>query len=607
MPGSARFLVSFFTCLLRRRLHSNIMGDQIPHVPGTTPTGNSGLVGFLPLDRSLSSPSSMLSEQTTARSSSASLFSLSSPRSTLSTISDHSDQAPSAASSSPSVLKDAVLGPLGHLLANLWAVIYGLIQTVIIYLFAPSTDAITLEPSPNPLGRIAIVGAGITGISTAAHFLAHGFEVVIFEQSPTIGGIWSRVNSTSSLQLDSLMYRFHPSVRWSNQFPVRKGEILSELQKIWNSYRLNSRTRFNFTVQQVTRQQASDDQPSKWTINNGVDGVFDGIVVAVGTCGPPERINFQGREGFQGKMIHSSELDQIEWPGKRVVVLGGGASAVEALELAVQSGCSTPAVLVTRTDKWFIPRNVIIGTLLAMNPFGIPCFIDQIAEKAIRAYHYGADLQWMSPAAYNGKPAGRLYSKTPIVNGEFLKLVRENRADYVRAKIDRISPQGVEVQRFGLDQSEIVPADVIVEATGYKRPYLGFLPTQKLFRGDKTPGQYAPPNLFLQHFSANDWSCLMTNAGYYEGLGTVGHNHIGILARMMMMFMLDNKTAPSTSEMHAWVDRIVKLKGSLTFFTYSEQSLWLATFLISNPRRWSWLPFVGMGWGGVGTHKIKTS
>ncbi|EFP76491.2 hypothetical protein PGT21_008109 [Puccinia graminis f. sp. tritici] len=590
------------------------MVHQIPNVASTTPTTSSALIGFLPPDRSPSSPSSLLSEQTTARSSSTSLFSLSSPRSTLSSIPDtsNSDQPPSSSSSSSSsssgasALKGAFLGPLLNLLSSIWVVLYGLIQNVIIYLFAPSTDAITLEPSSNPLGRIAIVGAGITGISTAAHFLAHGFEVVIFEQSETIGGIWSRVNSTSSLQLDSLMYRFHPSVKWSNQFPVRKGEILSELQRIWNSYRLNSRTRFNFTVQQVTRQQASEDQPSKWTINNGAEGVFDGIVVAVGTCGPPERVNFQGREEFQGKMIHSSELDQIDWPGKRVVVIGGGASAVEALELAVQSGCATPAVLVTRTDKWFIPRNVIIGTLLAMNPFGIPCFIDQIAESAIRAYHYGADLKWMSPAAYNGKPADRLYSKTPIVNGEFLKLVRENRADYVRAKIHRISPQGVEVHRFGLDESEVVSADVIVEATGYKRPYLGFLPTRKLFRGDKTPTQFAPPNLFLQHFSANDWSCLMTNAGYYEGLGTVGHNHIGILARMMMMFMLDSKTAPTTAEMHAWVDRVVKLKGSLTFYTYSELSIWLATFLISNPRRWSWLAFVGMGWGGTGAIKMKT-
>lgn len=478
---------------------------------------------------------------------------------------------------------------------------------MIIYLFAPNHQAISLhESSSKQLGRIAIVGAGITGISTAAHYLAHGFEVVIFEQADTIGGIWSRVNSTSSLQLDSLMYRFHPSVKWSNHFPVRKGEILSELQKIWDDYRLRSRTRFNFTVKQVTREKASEDQPSKWSINNGVDGVFDGLVVAVGTCGPAQRIDFVGRELFQGEIVHSSELDPVDWAGKRVVVIGGGASAVEAVELAVQSGCATPAIMVTRTDKWFIPRSLFFGTLLAINPFGIPCF-HQLAESAIRAYHYGADLTWMSPSAYNGKPADRLYSKTPIVNGEFLKLVRENRADYVRAKIERISPLGVEIQRFGLDEPETVPAHVIVEATGYKRPYLGFLPTQQLFRGAKAPNQYTPPNLFLQHFVANDWSCLMTNAGYYEGLGTVGFTHIGIFARMMMMFMLDDATAPSTAEMHRWVDRVIQVKGCLTFYTYAELSIWLSSFMLSNPRRWTWIAFVGMGLGSLGAHKIKTS
>jgi len=578
------------------------------------PATNTALPGVIPIvDQNPSSLSSLLnSEQTTTtRSESASFFSASPPRSPPSSISDSSDQPASSSfttTSPPSCFKDVLLDPLANLLASNRLSLYSLFQTLIIYLFAPNPQAISLdEPSSNPLGRIAIVGAGITGISTAAHFLAHGFEVVIFEQAESIGGIWSRVNSTSSLQLDSMMYRFHPSVKWSNHFPVRKGDILSELQKIWDDYRLSSRTRFNFTVKQVNREKASEDQPSKWTINNGADGVFDGLVVAVGTCGPAQRIDFIGRELFQGKMVHSSELDQVDWAGKRVVVIGGGASAVEAVELAVQSGCATPAIMVTRTDKWFIPRSLFFGTLLAMNPFGIPCFLDQLAESAIRVYHYGADLTWMSPSAYNGQPADRLYSKTPIVNDDFLKLVRENRADYVRAKIERISPLGVEIQRFGLDEPETVPAHVIVEATGYKRPYLGFLPTQQLFSGAKAPNQYTPPNLFLQHFVTNDWSCLMTNAGYYEGLGTVGFIHIGIFARMMMMFLLDDATAPSTAEMHRWVDRILQVKGCLTFYTYAELSIWLSSFMLSNPRRWSWIAFVGMGAGGLGAHKIKTS
>lgn len=55
------------------------------------------------------------------------------------------------------------------------------------------------------------------------HAIAHGFEVVIFEKAPEskLGGIWANVNATSGLQLNSLLYRFHPSVMWTRAFPLR--------------------------------------------------------------------------------------------------------------------------------------------------------------------------------------------------------------------------------------------------------------------------------------------------------------------------------------------------------------------------------------------------
>lgn len=75
--------------------------------------------------------------------------------------------------------------------------------------------------------------------------MAHGFDVVIYEKEDkvgmyyttpccaqplcqylrTTGGIWSSVNKTSGLQLNSILYRFHPAVFWSKFFPHRD-EIL---------------------------------------------------------------------------------------------------------------------------------------------------------------------------------------------------------------------------------------------------------------------------------------------------------------------------------------------------------------------------------------------
>lgn len=66
-----------------------------------------------------------------------------------------------------------------------------------------------LSPNPpdpdRPLGRpnVAIIGAGITGVSAAAHCVGHGFDCTIFEAGPEeeLGGIWSV--STSKPQIES--------------------------------------------------------------------------------------------------------------------------------------------------------------------------------------------------------------------------------------------------------------------------------------------------------------------------------------------------------------------------------------------------------------------
>ena len=66
--------------------------------------------------------------------------------------------------------------------------------------------------SPKPPGqnarqgrpKIAVIGAGITGVTAAAHCIGHGFEVVIFEagSKDQVGGIWSvsyRSDSSATL------------------------------------------------------------------------------------------------------------------------------------------------------------------------------------------------------------------------------------------------------------------------------------------------------------------------------------------------------------------------------------------------------------------------
>ena len=68
--------------------------------------------------------------------------------------------------------------------------LYSLLQFFIDKLFSPN------PPAPNAhlrRPRIAIIGAGLTGVSAAAHCVGHGFDVMIFEAEgkENLGGIWS--------------------------------------------------------------------------------------------------------------------------------------------------------------------------------------------------------------------------------------------------------------------------------------------------------------------------------------------------------------------------------------------------------------------------------
>ncbi len=86
-----------------------------------------------------------------------------------------------------------VENPLLHPLAFL----YQLVQWLISLALAPNPPKD--NPAPNR-PRIAIIGAGLTGVTAAAHCAGHGFDVQIFEQADeeAVGGIWTVSRSALS-------------------------------------------------------------------------------------------------------------------------------------------------------------------------------------------------------------------------------------------------------------------------------------------------------------------------------------------------------------------------------------------------------------------------
>ena len=224
-----------------------------------------------------------------------------------------------------------------HPISHILNVVYEFFQELVTLLFS------TRPPRPHQQlsgPRIAVIGAGISGISAAAHCAGHGSDVVLYEAHSRrhLRDIWSRVNSTSSLQIYSVMYRFHPSIQWHKAYPDRH-RILEEVEKLWHRYHLEPKTRLNTPVTSV-----EPNEKGRWIIN-GEDRSYYGVIVAIGTWGDPKMPHLPGQEKCKGEIKHSSQLDGVDVRDKRIVVIGGGASTIEAVEYAIEGKAARVDIL----------------------------------------------------------------------------------------------------------------------------------------------------------------------------------------------------------------------------------------------------------------------
>lgn len=269
---------------------------------------------------------------------------------------------------------------------------------------------------------------------------------------------------------------------------------------------------------------------------------------------------------------------------------------MEALEFAFKAGAAKVSIL-SRSDKWIIPRNMVVDTLLSLNIFGQETFLSFIPEFFLRKFFY-RDLEDLAPTHDKG-----IFMGTPMVNSDVMDKLRQGKAEWVRGDIEGFKKSGVQVNRRsrgvpkdGPGREELIKADMVVMATGFKRPSLNILPD------DCFQDPYGPPNWYLQTFPPAHPSISAINSTFVEAIGTVGNWHIGIYTRILLMFLLDPMTRPSRWWMERWIDMTRTLKkfspmGAFDFFTYLELIWWFVFCVTFNPFRWKWAIFVFFGIG----------
>src|SRR4051812_11670608 len=207
-----------------------------------------------------------------------------------------------------------------------------------------------------PHSRIAIVGAGFAGLGTAIRLRQEGIDdFVVFEKNPDVGGTWFD-NSYPGCQCDvpSHLYSFSFALNpeWSNTYSPQP-EIWAYLRRTAEEHGVLSHIRFETPVLDA----AWDDAESLWRVQPPAgNSPADVLVGANGALSEPSTPDFPGLDRFQGKAFHSARWDEaLELKGKRVAVIGTGASAIQIVP-KIQPDVEQLHVF-QRTPPWVLPHS----------------------------------------------------------------------------------------------------------------------------------------------------------------------------------------------------------------------------------------------------------
>lgn len=203
---------------------------------------------------------------------------------------------------------------------------------------------------------ILIIGAGFGGLAAALELEKHGFtEYTVLERADRVGGVWAaNTYPGAACDVPSVIYQFSRYLNddWSQRFGTQE-EIAAYLNRIAVDSGVIERVRLNTKVLSA----AYDEAACNWKvcIEGGETLVADVLIAAPGQLSNPNIPSIPGREGFAGPQFHSAQWDHsVNYHGKHVAVVGGGASAVQIVPAI--AGVAGKVTLIQRSPMWIVNR-----------------------------------------------------------------------------------------------------------------------------------------------------------------------------------------------------------------------------------------------------------
>jgi cation diffusion facilitator CzcD-associated flavoprotein CzcO len=342
---------------------------------------------------------------------------------------------------------------------------------------------------------VLIVGAGISGISMAAHLkrMCPGRSFAVLERRERIGGTWDLFRYPgirSDSDMHSLGFRFAP---WREDLAIAGGDdIRAYLARVAREYGVEPHIRFGAraiaadwreheALWRVTVEDAQGQREIASRFLYLASGYYDYDL--------PHDPALPGLADFAGQVVHPQFWPgDLDYAGKRIVVIGSGATAVTLVPALARKAAHVTMLQRTPTwmaagpsrDKWasrarrFLPR-WLASWLIRQKNIRLHHFFfrrarqrpDQVAEyltgKLRQALGGAHSREHFLP------PYGPWQQRLCLVpDGDLFDAVKAGKAALVTGHVERLEKDGVR-----LKSGELVPADMIVTATGLRLAFGG--------------------------------------------------------------------------------------------------------------------------------------
>lgn len=332
--------------------------------------------------------------------------------------------------------------------------------------------------------RVAIVGAGSSGLVCIKCCLDEGLEPVCYESSDDIGGLWRFKENPEPDRASiyhSVIINTSKEMMCYSDFPIpahfpnfmHNSLIMDYFRMYANHFQLTKHIRFNTRVLNI-KKRSDFSRSGQWDVETeSKDGkkekhIFDAVMICIGHhCQPHYPLHdFPGIETFKGKYFHSRDYKTPEeWRNKKAVVIGignsGGDIAVELSRVTKQLYLSTRrgAWILNRVGDNGMPLDMLLSRSLNILMKVLPLdYVSSIREKQLN--------NRFNHSLYSLKPKHRLFSQHPTVNDELPNRILSGTVQ-VKPNIRRFQGSSVEFD----DGSVVDDVDLVVFATGYRFSY----------------------------------------------------------------------------------------------------------------------------------------